>query len=112
MSSLNVRASATKETILKKAGENFEFFSPQQVHFPKPATRKVIDTDAYISQQYKPVPEVFICYGLEDFHDLQPEEHSAFAKEYRPSMPELVENRKKFRSARIPYNHLNNRNEN
>ena len=107
------RESASKDNVLKKAGENFEFFSPpHQVHFPKSTTKKTIDTDPFISQRYKPVPEVFICYGLEDFYDLQPDDHTPFSKDYRPTMAELVETRKKYRSARIPYNHLNNRNEN
>ena len=71
----------------------------------------MINTEIYISQRYKPVPEVFMCYGLEDFYDLE-EQHASAIKEYRPTMTELLKTRKEFRSARIPYNHMNNKNEN
>ena len=65
-------------------------------------SKKFLDTEPFVSENYKPVPEVFICYGYEEFFDLERDRPKG-SKEYVLPLNDLLESRKKFRGGRLEF---------
>ena len=69
--------------------------------FPvKSNLKKPIDTEPFISNVYKPVPEVFMCFPKEEFFDFEMNAQKTKSKEYFMPTDEIAAHRKKHRQNR------------
>ena len=68
---------------------------------PQKPINKFINTDSFESEQFKSVPEVFICYGYEEIFEFE-QNRPEGSKEYFEPTEDFIATRKKLRG-RVGY---------
>ena len=73
---------------------------------------KLMNTQQFVSQKFKPMQDVFICYEQDEFFDsIQPKVQPSSKNEFIYTSKLTVDQRLLFRQKRAAYNPANNKNQ-